>query len=136
MHMRLKHLGMEHLGHDAADHDSRALLRADALPQACLKLSLMPAGLTMSQIDDVDTTLMAVPAVRVKARCLVEGEDPGAEILEQDFVTLNVWAVLTRLAHMSSGVPRPWVEPTVTGPSVVCLTQMLASCLGVGHALE
>ena len=62
-----------------------------------------PAGLTTSQIDDVDTTLMAVPAVGVKTRCLVEGEDPGAEILEQDFVTLNVWTVLTRLAHMSSG---------------------------------
>ena len=59
---------------------------------------------------------MAVPAVRVKARCLVEGEDPGAEILEQDFVTLNVWTVLTRLAHMSSGALGRGVGPTETDP--------------------
>ncbi len=65
---------------------------------------------------------MAVPAVRVKARCLVEGEDPGAEILEQDFVTLNVWTVLTRLAHMSSGVLGRGVGPTKTDPYLVCLT--------------
>ena len=70
---------------------------------------------------------MAVPAVRVKARCLVEGEDPGAEILEQDFVTLNVWTVLTRLAHMSSGEMKTLLGQTVMdGP-----TDMPSCCRAV-----
>lgn len=64
---------------------------------------LFYAGLTSSQADEVENSLMAIPSVHMAAHCVVDGEDATEDIMETDIVTCAVRVVLTRHSHLAAG---------------------------------
>lgn len=60
------------------------------------------AGLTASQTEEVETSLMAMPTVHMAAKCVVDGED-SEDIMESDIVTCAARVVLTRHSHLAPG---------------------------------
>ena len=82
-------------------------------PADCL-LSRLPhqsnavhAGLSDSQADEVETSLMAMPTVHMAANCVVDGEE-SSDIMESDIVTCTARVVLTRHSHLSPGMLPSW----------------------------
>jgi hypothetical protein len=61
------------------------------------------AGLTSTQADEVENSLMAIPSVHMAAHCVVDGEDASTDIMETDIVTCAVRVVLTRHSHLAAG---------------------------------
>ena len=61
------------------------------------------AGLSNSQADEVETSLMAMPAVHMAAHCVVDGEE-SSEIMESDIVTCAARVMLTRHSHLTPGM--------------------------------
>lgn len=60
------------------------------------------AGLSSSQQEEVETSLMAMPTVHMAAHCVVDGEE-SSEIMESDIVTCAARVVLTRHSHLTPG---------------------------------
>ena len=61
------------------------------------------AGLSDSQADEVETSLMAMPTIHMAAHCVVDGEE-SSDIMESDIVTCTAHVMLTRHSHLSPGM--------------------------------
>ena len=61
------------------------------------------AGLTSSQADEVETSLLAIPTVHMTAHCVIDGEE-SSEIMESDIVTCAARVLLTRHSHLTPGL--------------------------------
>ena len=77
---------------------------ANCLPP--LESNAAHAGLSDSQADDVETSLMAMPTVHMAAHCVVDGEE-SSDIIESDIVTCTARVMLTRHSHLSPGMLQP-----------------------------
>ncbi len=60
-------------------------------------------GLTEKQASEVETSFSAIPTLEATAEFIVEGEDGGLGIMEQDIVTCSVHCVIHRASHSQPG---------------------------------
>ncbi|KAK9829144.1 hypothetical protein WJX72_004149 [[Myrmecia] bisecta] len=62
--------------------------------------ALAASGLSDSQIEDVNVSILATPSISVAVRCHTQGEE-GSDIMEEDLVTCEARVVLTRPSHFT-----------------------------------
>ena len=93
-----------------------ALAHAHVSCPQVVSLCVSCPGLKPSQAEEAVTSLLSIPVLTVAAAdFVVEGEEAGTDVLEEDIVTCSLRLLLKRPSHRTEGPPLPGPAALVRG---------------------